>query len=180
VKAVFPEFDYVYFLPQRSTKFGTNKTGGNAILSKLPIESHECALIQTDPGGDKWERKAQYVRIFIGFENQYLNLFHYHNTYNWHNNNSQSEKSGLEKFQAFVLGKNVSESEMIVLMGDFNLSATQSDQILSVDLVPNSQSNWVDYIYTNAIMELFGVYPTADNSLSAFGKQQNPVSNVSS
>lgn len=165
LKALFPEYQYRYFLPQTSTKFGTNKQGGNAILSQFPVLAHDQHLIQTDPGGDKWERKAQYVKIYIGYDNQYLNLFHYHNTYNWHNNSSASEKAGLEKFVKYVDSKNVDPSEMTVLIGDFNLSASQSGIILSTHYT-NSASNWVDHIYTNATILLRGNYNTYENTLS--------------
>jgi endonuclease/exonuclease/phosphatase family metal-dependent hydrolase len=144
LKALFPEYEYRYFLPQTSTKFGTNKQGGNAIFSQFPIEAYDQHLVQTDPGGDKWERKTQYVRIYIGKEHQYLNLFHYHNTYNWHENNSAAEKAGLERYSNYV------ESNAIISTSDF----------------PNSESNWVDHIYTNAELLLGGIYNTYENALS--------------
>ena len=166
LKALFPEYEYRYFLPQTSTKFGTNEQGGNAILSKFPIETYDQHLVQTDPGGDKWERKAQFVRIYIGKEYQYLNLFHYHNTYNWHENNSASEKSGLVRFMSFVESKSINPSEMTVLIGDFNLNSSQANNIISNSDFPNSESNWVDHIYTNAELLLGGFYDTYGARLS--------------
>lgn len=166
VKSVFPEYPYRYFLPQVSTKFGTNKQGGNAILSKFPIQTFDQRLIQCDPGGDKWERRAQYIRVYIGYENQYLNLFHYHNTYNWHENNSASEKAGLMKYVEFVNSKSIAESEITVLLGDFNLSKNQVDDIVDVGFYSNSYSNWVDHIYSNAIILNSGFYDTRGNRLS--------------
>jgi len=166
LKAVFPEYEYRYFLPQTSTKFGTNKQGGNAILSQFPIEAYGQHLVQTDLGGDKWERKTQYVRIYIGKEHQYLNLFHYHNTYNWHENSSAAEKSGLERYFNYVESKSINPSEMTVLIGDFNLNLTQSNAIISTSDFPNSESNWVDHIYTNAELLLGGIYNTYENALS--------------
>jgi endonuclease/exonuclease/phosphatase family metal-dependent hydrolase len=166
LKALFPEYEYRYFLPQTSTKFGTNKQGGNAIFSQFPIEAYDQHLVQTDPGGDKWERKTQYVRIYIGKEHQYLNLFHYHNTYNWHENNSAAEKAGLERYSNYVESKSINPSEMIVLIGDFNLNLTQSNAIISTSDFPNSESNWVDHIYTNAELLLGGIYNTYENALS--------------
>lgn len=53
VKSVFSDYPHRYFLPQVSTKFGTNKQGGNAIFSKFPIQVFDQQLIQCDPGGDK-------------------------------------------------------------------------------------------------------------------------------
>ncbi|HAP70440.1 MAG TPA: hypothetical protein DCR04_12085 [Flavobacteriales bacterium] len=166
LKAIFPEYQYRYFLPQTSTKFGTNKQGGNAILSQFPIEAHDQHLVQTDPGGDKWERKAQYVRIYIGKEHKYLNLFHYHNTYNWHENSSAAEKSGLERYFDYVESKSINPLEMTVLLGDFNLSSTQSNAIISTSDFPYSQSNWVDHIYSNRLLLMTGEYGTYGNMLS--------------
>lgn len=166
VKAIFSDYPYRYFLPQTSTKFGTKKEGGNAILSQFPIEEYGQQLIQTDPGGDKWERKAQYVKIYIGYDNQYLNLFHYHNTYNWHENNSASERAGFEKFVAFVNSTNIDTSEISVLTGDFNISESQVNAIISANDFPYSQSNWVDHIYSNRLLLLKGEYGTYSNLLS--------------
>jgi endonuclease/exonuclease/phosphatase family metal-dependent hydrolase len=166
VKDIFSDYPYRFFLEQQSTKFGTKKKGGNAILSKFPIESYDYHLVQCDPGGDKWQRKAQYVRIHIGNDNQYLNLFHYHNTYNWHKNNSASEKEGLEKFLAYVDSKQVNSSEMTVILGDFNLSNSQCNAIINAQKFTTSQSNWVDHIYTNGVMFSGGFYNTFEAALS--------------
>ena len=166
LKSIFSEYPYRYFLPQKSTKFGTNKQGGNAILSKLPIATFDQKLIQTDPGGDKWERKAQYIRVYVGNDRQYINLFHYHNTYNWHNNNSNSEKAGFQNFMNWVASKSLSQTEINVVIGDFNLSKTQCDQIVEEERFPNSESYWVDHIYMNGELLNSGNYPTADQLLS--------------
>lgn len=166
VKSILSDYPHRFFLEQQSTKFGTKKEGGNAILSKLPIDSYDHHLVQCDPGGDKWQRKAQYVRIHVGNDHQYLNLFHYHNTYNWHENNSDSEKRGFEKFLAYVDSKQLNGSEMNVIIGDFNLSATQCSTIFNNQEFSNSQSNWVDHIYTNGIMFSGGIYNTYEAALS--------------
>ncbi len=166
VKEVFSDHPYRYFLPQTSTKFGTKKEGGNAILSRFPIDAYGQQLIQTDPGGDKWERKAQYVRIHIGYDNQYLNLFHYHNTYNWHENNSASEKAGFRKFMEYVYSMGISPSELTVLSGDFNLNRTQVNEILSTDDFPYAHSNWVDHLYSDRPLLQSGQYDTYLNLLS--------------
>lgn len=166
VKGILSDFPYRFFLPQRSTKFGTKKEGGNAILSKFPIQAFDQHLVQCDPGGDKWERKAQYVRVYIGHNQQYLNLFHYHNTYNWHQNNSEAEKAGFEKFVTYVETKNLGTNEMNVLIGDFNLSAMQCSAFIPSSDYPNSQSNWVDHIFTNGIMLSGGNYNTYEAALS--------------
>lgn len=166
LKNIFSDYAYRYYLVQCSTKFATNKRGGNAIFSRYPIIDFDQRLIQTDPGGDKWERKAQYVRIRIGYNHQYLNLFHYHNTYNWHNDASASELAGFEKFAAYVASKGISSSEMTVLAGDFNVNLQQCRSVLGNGLYPNESSNWVDHIFTNAILLNSGSYPTYTNALS--------------
>lgn len=166
VKSIFSDYPHRYFLPQVSTKFGTNKQGGNAIFSKFPIQSFDQRLIQCDPGGDKWERRAQYVRVYIGNEHQYLNIFHYHNTYNWHENNSESEKSGMEEFVAYAESKSFPESEMTILLGDFNLRENQVNGIVNTQFYSNSSSNWVDHIYTNSTIINAGFYDTRGAKLS--------------
>lgn len=165
LKGILSEYPYRFYLSQRSTKFGTAKEGGNAVFSKLPIVEYDQALINTDPGGDKWERKAQYVKLYIGSEATYLNLFHYHNTYNWHNNNSEGEKLGFERFVNWVESKGVRNDEMLVITGDFNLSAAQCDAVLN-GLFPYQTSNWVDHIYSSARLLDEGIYNTVGQSLS--------------
>lgn len=166
IKSIFSDFEYRYFVPQLSTKFGTHKEGGNAILSKFPIAAYENRLIQTDPGGDKWERKALYVRVYIGLDHHYLNLFHYHNTYNWHESNSASEKAGIERFINYVNSKQLSNSELNVLAGDMNLSKSDCDQIISNQEFPNSVYSWVDHIYSSGLMLSSGHYSTYELNLS--------------
>ena len=120
LKSIFPEYPYRFYLSQRSTKFGTNKTGGNAIFSKLPIVDYDEKLINTDPGGDKWERKAQYIRLFVGGESTHINLFHYHN-HNWHNHESAGEREGFVRFLKWIESKIQEQASLII--GDFNLVA---------------------------------------------------------
>lgn len=166
LKELFSDYPHRYYLVQCSTKFATNKRGGNAIFSQFPIIDYDERLIQTDPGGDKWERKAQYVRIHIGNDHQYLNLFHYHNTYNWHNDASTAELAGFEKFVNYVESKGVSSNEMTVLAGDFNVSLSQCRFVLGTDRYLNGSSNWVDHLFSNATSLNAGIYPTYSNALS--------------
>ncbi|MCF8277344.1 MAG: endonuclease/exonuclease/phosphatase family protein [Flavobacteriales bacterium] len=166
LKALFPEYPYRYFVHQCSTKFATKKQGGNAILSKFPIQEYSSQLIQTDPGGDKWERKAEYVRIYIGNDHQYLNVFHYHNTYNWHNDNSASEKAGFKKFVDFVESKSISENEMVIVLGDFNLNESLVKDIIPATNFPHSYSNWVDHIFSNQPLMTSASYETFQLLLS--------------
>lgn len=166
LKKIFSDYPHRYYLSQRSTKFGTNKQGGNAIFSKLPIIDHDQKLVQTDPGGDKWERKAQYVKMFVGHDHQYVHVFHYHNTYNWHENNSASEKAGLQKFMEYVASKEIPTNEMTVLIGDFNLNRNQADAIIPTNHFSDAASHWVDHIYTNASIINSNIYDTYGSSLS--------------
>ena len=166
LKKIFSDYPHRYYLSQRSTKFGTNKQGGNAIFSKLPIIDHDQKLVQTDPGGDKWERKAQYVKMFVGHDHQHVHVFHYHNTYNWHENNSASEKAGLQKFMEYVASKEIPTNEMTVLIGDFNLNRNQADAIIPTNHFSDAASHWVDHIYTNASIINSNIYDTYGSSLS--------------
>lgn len=165
LKGILSEYPYRFYLSQRSTKFGTAKEGGNAVFSKLPIVEYDQALINTDPGGDKWERKAQYVKLFIGSEATYLNLFHYHNTYNWHNNGSEAERQGFERFVNWVQTKSIPSNEMLVLTGDFNLSAAQCNTILQGSFQYHAY-DWVDHIYSNFPLLDEGFYNTVSEGIS--------------
>lgn len=170
LKNIFADYPHRYYVEQRSTRFGTDKAGGNAILSKLPISAHSHAIVNTDPDGDKWERKAQYIKVLVGNEHQYLNLFHYHNTYNWHENNSQAEKQGFRNFLTWVVSKDISTAEMTVIIGDFNLSSAQCNQILQEDYpelrLTKHASNWVDHIYGEGTSVNDDIYQTRNALLS--------------
>lgn len=166
LKAIFPEYQHRFYLSQHSTKFGTNKSGGNAILSKLPILEFDSKLIQTDPGGDKWERKAQYVKLFVGGNGEFLHLFHYHNTYNWHNDNSASEKAGFSAFMQWVRERDLPDGQPVVVLGDFNLIRQDCESILLTDELVYRQSSWVDHIFSEAGFIQFGIYQTNSLGLS--------------
>jgi len=166
VKEIFGDYEYRYYISQRSTKFGTTLIGGNAILSKWPIRSFEYRLIQTDPGGDRWERKALQVTLRVGGEAGFAHLFAYHNTYNWHENDSESERAGFTKFLEYVRKTNVAEGEMTILAGDMNLSLIQCKSILKQDEYTNHSSNWVDHVFTDSKVLDVGSYPTYDMQLS--------------
>ncbi|MFM1876846.1 MAG: hypothetical protein RL266_2583 [Bacteroidota bacterium] len=165
LRSIFAEYPHRFYLPQCSTKFGTNKQGGNAILSKLPIIQYDHALINTDPGGDKWERKAQYLKFYVGHGATHLNLFHYHNTYNWHHNGSEAERQGFERFADWVLSKEIPSNEMLIITGDFNLSKAQCDAIL-LNRFTHYTGNWVDHIYGNSPLLDQGIYNTVGLMLS--------------
>lgn len=165
LKSIFSDYPYRFYLSQKSTKFGTNKQGGNAIFSKLPIVDYDEKLINTDPGGDKWERKAQYVRLIVGGDYSHIHLFHYHNTYNWHNDNSAGEREGFARFLNWCEAKQLSENETSVLIGDFNLNASQCLDVLPEEY-ENSASNWVDHIFLTSTILNHGIYNTVGLSLS--------------
>jgi endonuclease/exonuclease/phosphatase family metal-dependent hydrolase len=165
LKSIFSDYPYRFYLSQRSTKFGTNKQGGNAIFSKLPIVDYDAQLINTDPGGDKWERKAQYVRLFVGGDANHIHLFHYHNTYNWHHDNSAGEKEGYIRFLNWVESRDVIENEASLLIGDFNLSRNQCLLFLPEKFSYRS-SNWVDHIFVTFPILDDGIYNTVERSLS--------------
>jgi len=165
VKNLFPDYEYRYFVPQLTTVNIRKKKGGNAILSKLPMLYYEDQLIQTDPGGDEWERKAQYVQIQVGSQYQVLHLFHYHNTYNWHINESQAEKEGIKKFQNYIMD-NISSGNLAVAIGDFNIHLPYALQIIPNDPFEYHVSFWVDHIFATGKLAGQGRYPTYGLKLS--------------
>jgi endonuclease/exonuclease/phosphatase family metal-dependent hydrolase len=165
IKSLFPAYQYRFYLPQVSTKNIRQKEGGNAILSKLPILDYENKLIQTDPGGDQWERKAQFVEVQVGAQFQILHLFHYHNTYNWHLNDSQSEKEGLEKFMSYI-AESIEPGDLVAATGDFNLSNNEARQIIHEPPFASHFSDWVDHVFSTTPLQVHGIYPTVNLNLS--------------
>ena len=102
-----------------------------SIVSKNPIISSATKVIQRDPGGDEWNRHAVYAKIL--FDQNSVDIFCYHNTYNWHKDQSAAEEEGVKKFKDWVNEiSNWSENDIIVL-GDFNF----------VELDPYFQTNQV-------------------------------------
>lgn len=166
VKHVFSEYPYRYYVTQRSTKFGTTLIGGNAILSKWPIRSFEYRLIQTDPGGDRWERKALHVTLYVGGDAGFAHLFAYHNTYNWHESDSESERAGFTKFLQYVRETDIAQGEITVLAGDMNLSLPQCSNLMEQAEYPHRTSNWVDHIFSDAKLLDAGSYATYEMLLS--------------
>jgi len=166
VKDIFSEYQYRYYVSQRSTKFGTILIGGNAILSKWPIRSFEYRVIQTDPGGDRWERKVLHVKLYVGGDAGFAHLFAYHNTYNWHENDSESERAGFTKFLQYVRETDVAQGEITVLAGDMNLSLPQCSNLMEQAEYPHRTSNWVDHIFSDAKLLDAGSYATYEMLLS--------------
>ncbi|HAS46315.1 MAG TPA: hypothetical protein DCS93_37890 [Microscillaceae bacterium] len=158
LKTVFKDYPYKYITKNTTTKWFVWKSTNVAILSKLPIIQQSSQIIQTDPGGDKWNRNAQYVRIKINSSTN-IRLFHYHNTYNWHKNGSASEKVGMKKFKTFVKNKNngsLSNSrEKVFLVGDFNLYDSDTKNILGTNLY-YQYNNFVDYVVSTSLPQTSG------------------------
>ena len=155
------DYPYDFTTTNKTTKIFTNKRTSIMTLSKVPFESCTSELIQIDPGGDKWERHAQYVTL-KATTSKIIHWFHYHNTYNWHEDNSASEREGLEKFVAWVKEclniSDFTEAEDLVLAGDFNLQLNQGADILLEGL--NYSNNWVDYVCGSMALLADGYYPT--------------------
>jgi len=151
--ALASEFPYEFITTNDTAKIFDNQTNHVVVRSKLPIVYQDSSLIQTDPGGDKWRRYAQYVRIKVR-DDVNIKLFHYHNTYNWHNNNSQYEKSGMQSFKTWVeskVGALSAKPDKVFMTGDFNLEKDALDDILGTGLT--YQSHWVDHVVsTNATL----------------------------
>ncbi|TNF25782.1 MAG: endonuclease/exonuclease/phosphatase family protein [Bacteroidetes bacterium] len=166
LKSIFPDHPYRFYLSQHSTKFGTHLSGGNAIFSKVPVVDFDERLIQTDPGGDKWERKAQYVKLYVGGIHGHLHLFHYHNTYNWHENDSEWEKQGFSRFMDWVRTFDIPSNEALVVTGDFNLLRADCEQYLLPGEVSFRASAWVDHVFSSASFLQNGSYPTVQMRLS--------------
>ena len=150
----FPYFYHAWNTPTKSYYSWENPPHYNrvVVLSKYPIIFQQDKNIKTDPGGDKWERKANWVYV-VTKPGELLTLFHYHNTYNWGNNNSESEKDGMQKFenwineQSYILNP---QSSRMVVLGDFNLGKPDVENIMGTDGSDyHYQSYGVDHILTS-------------------------------
>ena len=130
-----------------------------AILSKHPFVSTDSHLVQKDPQGDLWERHAQHVQIQVG--QNVVEIFNFHNTYNFGDDDFASEKSGLDKFEDYVEARlgvtSVAEGERLIMLGDFNLFHEDVTEIL-----PNTdrRSNGRDHIYSMQNHTHDGFYTT--------------------
>lgn len=151
IQAVFPNHPYRMLTVKNATALFSFKTECIAILSSLPILESDAKIIQIDPQGDKWQRWAQYVRVDLG-GGRSVPVFHYHNTYNFDENNFASEKSGMQKFHDWILLKTGAASLAavpdLVVLGDFNL--TSSADVLTIMAMPLVRANGRDYLMANA------------------------------
>lgn len=156
----YRDYPYVFTTTNETTK-GRSKYTSVMILSKVPFECYTSKVIQIDPGGDKWKRNAQYVVLKVD-GSRTIHLFHYHNTYNWHNNNSASEREGLQKFVDWVKAclniPDFTQAKDLILAGDFNLTISQGASLLLQGL--NYSNNWVDYVCGSMSLLNDGYYRT--------------------
>ncbi|AFY29172.1 hypothetical protein Cyagr_2051 [Cyanobium gracile PCC 6307] len=156
----YHDYPYVFTATNETTK-GRTQHVSIMILSKFPIESYASKIIQIDPGGDEWKRNAQYAVLKVG-TSQRIHLFHYHNTYNWHYNNSASERSGFMKFVDWVKEclnvPDFAQTTNLVLAGDFNLWST--DVAPLIQGLNYSYNNFVDYVCGSMALLDRGLYPT--------------------
>ncbi len=148
VQAVFSDYPYRYRTINQETDYWfweTPKQTSIVILSKYPFTSTHNQLIQIDPTYDKWQRHAQHVTINIGGEA--VNIFHFHNTYNFNTNDWEYEKSGMTKFRDYVYSRlgitSLSNGGRLLMLGDFNLLAANVTPILPT---PARNSNGRDHI----------------------------------
>lgn len=171
VKSIFPEYRYTYKVWQKTTTPDHEPwlTGGG-ILSKLPIIEPSEGLIQVDPGGDLWERRAAFVKLQTGPnpETDYINLSHYHNTYNWDKEDFQSERKGMENYRRFVMKKlevsSLSTDKPYIMAGDWNIFVDHVKKVLHD--TPHHFGNGRDHHNSNSSMLKTTVIPTIALDLS--------------
>lgn len=159
VQDVFIDYPYSQIVWRQTTDalglFESPQKEGGAIFSKLPFLSVQERLVQIDPAGDMWERKAGFVtvqggqtlddEIFIGC---------YHNTYNFDDDDFASEQAGMRKFRDISLEEMgitaLDVNKPYVLAGDFNLYEDKVSAIMND--VPFHYSVWRDHIVSNIPM----------------------------
>lgn len=170
IKGIFSDYPHTFQTINTTTRFtfppfSFPKQTSIAILSKHPFTSTHSELIQIDPQGDLWERHAQHVTIDLGGET--INLFNFHNTYNFFDNDYQSEKEGLTKFRTYVLSRpginSLTSGSKTLLLGDFNVLQANVTAILGT---PARRSNGLDHIASIPLFTQAGAYATAAADLS--------------
>ncbi|MFZ9935781.1 MAG: DUF5018 domain-containing protein [Luteolibacter sp.] len=169
VKSVFPEYPHTFQTVNTTTgwiwPWESQQQTSVAILSKHPFQLTHSQLIQIDPGGDEWERHAQHVRIDPG--TGAVDVFNFHNTYNWFENDYESEQAGLAKFRDYVSGRlgvaTPADAGRLVMAGDFNLLAAKVAAILPT---PSRASNGLDHVCSVLTFTSKGTYGTYGAGLS--------------
>jgi endonuclease/exonuclease/phosphatase family metal-dependent hydrolase len=169
VKTVFPEYPHTFQAVNTTTKWiwpwESHQQTSVAILSKHPFQFTHSQLIQIDPGGDKWERHAQHVRIDPGAGP--VDVFNFHNTYNWFENDYEYEQAGLAKFRDYVSGRlgvaTPADAGRLVMAGDFNLRA---NKVAAIVPTPSHVGNGLDHVCSVLTFTSQGVYGTYGAGLS--------------
>lgn len=150
IQQQFPNHPHRLLTVKKATKFLSFKTECLAILSSLPFLETDAAIMQIDPQVDMWERWAQYVKVDLGGGTS-ARIFHFHNTYNFDENNFQYEKSGMVKFRDWILLKtgaaSVANVPDLIALGDFNL--TNPSDVTAILAMPMVRSNGRDYLMAN-------------------------------
>jgi endonuclease/exonuclease/phosphatase family metal-dependent hydrolase len=162
---IFTNYPYMYRTINETTKSGSNAETSIAILSKYPFATTDYELIQTDPLYDKWERHAQHVTLQVGDE--VVDIFHFHNTYNFDYDDWQYEKSGMVSFRDYVYDElgisSLDEADNLIMLGDFNLYYTNVVTILDT---PERKSDGRDHICSIPYFSSEGKYSTVSADLS--------------
>lgn len=173
---LFPDYPHTFQTVHTTTApiwpWQSRKQNSSAILSKHPFVLTHSQLIQTDPAVDRWERNAQHVRINLGGTD--VDIFHYHNTYNFGyqaGNTPWSEREGLEKFRDYAeerLGLNdYRDGKNLILLGDYNLFQNGNHQdVEPIIAMPTRHSNNRDHITTTPLSLAGGTYATVAPRLS--------------
>lgn len=156
VQASFAEFPYVQVVWRQTTDalgpLESPQQEASVIFSKLSFLTKSERLIQVDPGGDLWERKAGFVSVSTSnSQDDAVLIGCYHNTYNFNNNDFESEQAGMRKFRDISLQEmsatTLDTDKPYVLAGDFNVFEDKITKVLPD--VPFTYSVGRDHIATN-------------------------------
>ncbi|MGJ8655842.1 MAG: endonuclease/exonuclease/phosphatase family protein [Akkermansiaceae bacterium] len=170
IKGIFSDYPHTFQTINSTTKYTggwsfLNRETSIAILSKHPFTSTHEELVQIDPTEDKWERHAQHVTIELGGET--INLFNFHNTYNFNDNDWEYEKSGFVAFKNYVLSRpginSVTTGSKTIMLGDFNLLVANVTPIINA---PAHKYNGRDHVSSIPLFAHSGVYATSNADLS--------------
>jgi endonuclease/exonuclease/phosphatase family metal-dependent hydrolase len=165
---IFTNHPYSFRTINQETDYSfweTPKETSIVILSKYPFVTTDDELIQTDPTYDQWERHAQHVTIQVGED--VVDIFHFHNTYNFNDNDWEYEKSGLVSFRDYVYSElgisSLDEAENLIMLGDFNLLYANVQTILDT---PELKYDGRDHICSVPYFTSSGKYATVTGDLS--------------
>ncbi|MDP0490446.1 MAG: Ig-like domain-containing protein [Verrucomicrobiota bacterium JB023] len=163
-------FQTIYEATDRSW-FQSPLESSLAIFSRYPFVSTHSQLIQIDPGGDEWSRYAQHVVIEVAGEA--INIFNFHNTYNFFDNDYEWEKAGLAKFKDYVYERlgisdwSEADASNVIMLGDFNLrNGSNFLDVTEVLAPPVIVSNSLDHIASVEDYSSSGSYATVAADLS--------------